>query len=76
MAKNNLTKPASLPQNTPSSNGNSALRQAAHVRLDQLFEWAEREKMYGVLGLEVSFEHGQGTVLRRVLNGTDKPDRY
>lgn len=44
----------------------------AHNRLDELFEQAEGDKIYGTVGIEVSFERGTATTVRRILNGTDK----
>ena len=57
---------------SPLGDGQTALKNMAHNRLDELFEQAESDKIYGTVGVEVNFEQGRATTVRRVLNGTDK----
>lgn len=52
--------------------GSQALREIAHNRLDQLFEQAVSARLYGVVSVELMFENGRPTTVRRGLNGTDK----
>ena len=47
-------------------------RRQAHLRLDELLDLAEQQKMYGQVGVLVFFENGTPTVVRKNLEGTYK----
>ena len=51
---------------------NRQLCHTAHKRLDALVEEAEKGGLYGLVSIEVGFEHGRITTVRRRIDGTDK----
>jgi len=69
---NGLTTPT-IPFQNVRGDGNSGNLAIALERLVQLFQQAEREELYGTVGVEISFQKGQSCIVRRQYNGTDKP---
>lgn len=67
-----LTTPAPVIQNDRTDGNGCNLRMAVE-RLVQLFNQAETECLYGTVGVEITFERGRANIVRRILNGTDKP---
>lgn len=65
--------PRKLP--TTSSEGNAALLQLAHDRLDQIHADMESRQEFGTVGIELTYDRGQISMVRRTLNGTDRPAR-
>lgn len=59
----------------PSSLNNAEFLNLAHQRLDQIFQEMEGRQDHGTIGVELAFERGQVTMIRRTLNGTDRPAR-
>ncbi len=51
---------------------NETYRQQAHARLDGLIEQAEAELLTGMVEIIADFQRGKITVIRRILNATDK----
>ena len=62
-----------MSKDKPRTMNNAELCRRAHERLDQIFQEMENREEYGILGVEVVFERGQATQLRRTLHGTDRP---
>ena len=54
------------------SEQNKAVRIKAHERLDQMCEMAEANQTYGTVGVQVTFERGEATLVRRTIDGTDR----
>lgn len=52
---------------------NEALRGVAHTRLDELLALAEGDRLFGVVGVDVIVQNGQFRVVKKKLEGTDKP---
>jgi hypothetical protein len=51
---------------------NRQLCRTAHRRLQTLVEEAENANLYGLVSIEVGFENGRITTVRRRIDGTDK----
>ena len=51
---------------------NRQLCHTAHRRLQALIEEAEKANLYGLVSIEVGFENGRITTVRRRIDGTDK----
>lgn len=51
---------------------NRQLCHTAHRRLQGLVEEAEENNLYGLVSIEVGFENGRITTVRRRIDGTDK----
>ncbi|MFA6793768.1 MAG: hypothetical protein WCS29_07865 [Candidatus Neomarinimicrobiota bacterium] len=51
---------------------NRQLCHTAHRRLQTLLEEAENVNLYGLVSIEVGFENGRITTVRRRIDGTDK----
>lgn len=51
---------------------NAAMARKSHHRLKDLTEQAERDNFYGSVAVEVYFENGRITAVRRRSDGTDK----
>jgi len=54
------------------SEHNRVLRQRAYQRLNELTEHAESTNFYGRIAIEIAYEHGRITCVRRKFDGTDK----
>jgi len=55
------------------SEHNRSLRQRGRRRLDDLIDAAERDNLYGTVGVELTFERGRITLVRFTVNHTDRP---
>jgi hypothetical protein len=82
LGKNRLTKPETVVQNGDRfdpgkgiSESSTSIRHHAHRRLEEILDDAENRQLHGTVGLEVTFDNGQPTLIRRTLNGTDKVAR-
>lgn len=52
---------------------NTPMRERAHRRLDELIDYARgSDRFYGSVSVEVQFEAGKITTVRRGIHGTDK----
>jgi len=51
---------------------NRQLCRTAHTRLEALVAEAEKHNLYGLVSIEVGFENGRITTVRRRIDGTDK----
>lgn len=63
---------ASEQQIAARSNHNVAMLRRAYERLGELIGQAEDGNLYGTVGIEVQFEAGRITTVRRRIDGTDK----
>lgn len=69
MSKERLAPKAAIPQDQSSAE----FRRLAHQRLEQIFTDMEARQEYGTAGVEVTFQRGQACLIRRTLDGTDRP---
>jgi hypothetical protein len=53
--------------------GNSALRDTAHQRLDEMLDLAEARQEYGIFSVDVAFEAGVITRIPQRFTRCDKP---
>lgn len=66
------TTTAEKPEPPAMSEHNNPLIQTAHRRLDELALDAQRNRFYGTMSIELIFEAGKVTTIRRCMAGTDK----
>jgi len=55
------------------SEHNRSLRQRGQRRLNDLIDAAERDNLYGTVGIELTFERGRIVLVRFTANHTDRP---
>lgn len=60
------------PPGAAANQTNQALLDIATRRLRELFAEAEAGRMYGTIGVTVSFEYGVARLVRRAIDGSDK----
>lgn len=49
------------------------LKKLAHQRLDELLAQAERERSFGLVGVEVGLQNGWPQFVRKRVEATEKP---